>query len=765
MRCRPGPRTISRSTAKPAAAEIAYDVALGQGANGLRLVDGTLEVIDAGGAPRLRVQPPYIVGADGARTDATLAVAGCAVDTNPAAPWGRAVTAPGANHCTVRVSWPGAKVAYPAVLDPTWSTTGNMVVARQEHTATALSNGKVLCTGGRSTTGTAAIATAELYDPATATWAATGAMTGARRLHTATQLNTSSNATTSGKILIAGGIDGSTTVTTSQLYSPSAGTWIAGGNLNSARHAHTATLLPDGKVLIAGGLNGTTTLQTAAIYNPASGAGSWSGTTGPPPPSGLKFHTATLIQTTNAQLNDKVLMVGGNSGTASMSVVYLYDPAQLAFSTLQSIPGGAREQHTAVVLPGTNGKILVTGGKNGSTTLATAIMFDPGFGPGSWSLAGTMTSPRCNHSMTVLPTSVQTLGSVLVAGGSNGSTTLSSAELFSGTATWTATTGQSSPCQGHTATLMSNNMVLLAGGLNGTTVLNTAGFHDCSGGLGCTTNSQCASGFCVSGVCCNNACNSGCGVCNSTGFVGTCKPLSNGTVCRAAAAGGCDVAETCNGSSLSCPTNAFAPSSTVCRAAVAGGCDVAENCPGTSATCPADVVKPAATVCRAAVAGGCDVAESCNGTSNACPADVVQPASTVCRAAVAGGCDVAESCTGSSNACPADVVKPAATVCRAAVAGGCDVAEILHRLVQRLPRRRRRARGDGLPRRRGRRLRRRRILLRLVQHLPHGRRRARVDGLPRRRPARATSPRPAPVRPTPAPQTSSRPHPPSAAPP
>ena len=63
--------------AKPAPRrEIAYDLALGQGAAGLRLVGGTLEVLDAGGAPRLRVAPPYIVGADGARTDATLAVDG-----------------------------------------------------------------------------------------------------------------------------------------------------------------------------------------------------------------------------------------------------------------------------------------------------------------------------------------------------------------------------------------------------------------------------------------------------------------------------------------------------------------------------------------------------------------------------------------------------------------------------------------------------------------------------------------------------------------
>jgi hypothetical protein len=90
-----------------------------------------------------------------------------------------------------------------------------------------------------------------------------------------------------------------------------------------------------------------------------------------------------------------------------------------------------------------------------------------------------------------------------------------------------------------------------------------------------------------------------------------------------------------------------------CRAA-AGPCDVAESCSGASALCPSDAKSTA--ICRPA-AGSCDAEERCDGGADACPADGYLPASAVCRPA-ATACDVEDHCTGASPICPADTGEP-----------------------------------------------------------------------------------------------------------
>jgi len=154
----------------------------------------------------------------------------------------------------------------------------------------------------------------------------------------------------------------------------------------------------------------------------------------------------------------------------------------------------------------------------------------------------------------------------------------------------------------------------------------------------------------------------------------TCTFKTSGTQCRASA-GQCDVAETCTGSSSTCPNNAFASSSTSCTgASQGGGCDndAADHCTGTSNVC-VDVFQTSGTQCRAS-AGQCDVAETCSGSSGACPADGFASSATSCTGTSQGGaCDGADHCSGTSNTC-VDVFLSAGTQCRAS-AGQCDVAE------------------------------------------------------------------------------------------
>jgi hypothetical protein len=166
-----------------------------------------------------------------------------------------------------------------------------------------------------------------------------------------------------------------------------------------------------------------------------------------------------------------------------------------------------------------------------------------------------------------------------------------------------------------------------------------------------------------SSVCTLDSCNPQDGACTNA-------PGNAGGLCRAAS-GSCDIAETCDGTSPTCPADALVPALVTCRPS-AGDCDAAEACTGASPVCPADAFEPPTTTCRAS-AGACDVAESCTGASITCPADALEPSTTTCRLS-AGDCDVAESCTGSSAACPSDAFMPPSTTCRAS-AGDCDVAD------------------------------------------------------------------------------------------
>jgi hypothetical protein len=80
-------------------------------------------------------------------------------------------------------------------------------------------------------------------------------------------------------------------------------------------------------------------------------------------------------------------------------------------------------------------------------------------------------------------------------------------------------------------------------------------------GTMCVLGSECASGICADGVCCDKACAGSCESClkaNTDGTNGSCSATQAATECRAAA-GDCDIAESCDGMNTDCPTDAFLP--------------------------------------------------------------------------------------------------------------------------------------------------------------------------------------------------------------
>jgi hypothetical protein len=328
--------------------------------------------------------------------------------------------------------------------------TGSMAVARFSHSATLLSNGMVLVAGGANSSGT--LKSAELYDPVKGTFTPAGDLAFPRQGHSTTLLR-------NGKVLLAGGEDDVGPIATAELYDPASGTFTSIGSMSDIRWSHTATLLPNGKVLIAGGANNIDSQDTAEIFDPASNTFA--------PISNMT--TARMHYTATLLANGKVLLAGGWSSYSPITPLAsaeLFDSATNSFVPTVSM-STSHWFHRSTLLP--DGRVLVIGGNVGLFSTSVMEAYDPV--SGSFAVAGNLTQARNSHTATLLPN-----GRVLVMGGSyrfSGtdapeSIALASSELYlSGSSTTASGSMMMSPRTLHTATLLDGGRVLVVGGWDG----------------------------------------------------------------------------------------------------------------------------------------------------------------------------------------------------------------------------------------------------------------------------------------------------------
>jgi len=331
--------------------------------------------------------------------------------------------------------------------------TGSMNAARHNHQVITLLNGKVLVAGGAvNPNSSGALASAELYDPATHTFTTVGSMNAARVDFTTTLLP-------NGQVLVTGGFNDTTINSSAELFDPSTNTFtLLTGTMSDARSEHVATLLANGKVLITGGNDLTgNSLATAEIFDPATNTFT---------PTTHSMSAVRQIHHADLLPNGQVLVEGGfDTNGNPLASAELYNPVIDTF-TLTGSMNTARGNHGTALLY--SGQMLVAGGLVASGTslalTATAELYDPA--TGKFTPTGNMSIPRGHYTMPVLADgTVFNQGGATLPAGTN-------ADIYNpATGTFRVTGNFTTEQTGLREGELLDGTVLLAGGVNSSTVV------------------------------------------------------------------------------------------------------------------------------------------------------------------------------------------------------------------------------------------------------------------------------------------------------
>ena len=270
------------------------------------------------------------------------------------------------------------------------ATTLALNIERSSHTQTTLADGRVLIAGGRTgadgTNPGSRIASVELFDPFTGLFTLSDAMAHTRSDHSATLL-------TDGRVLIAGGDAAGTW----QVFDPADDSWSAAFPLEHTRTSHAAVLLPGAGgarrygssgghvLLIGGGGSGPATMEVIDVG--AQDSTLLTSTL----PGGLDDLAAVTVP------DGGTLVIGGQSVATgdTTSACHWVDPVADTITPAPAVPDrpGGISDHVALRV---GRLVVILGGEqqqaNEDTELSYIAVFDTHVN--EWVYSGDMAAPH-----------------------------------------------------------------------------------------------------------------------------------------------------------------------------------------------------------------------------------------------------------------------------------------------------------------------------------------------------------------------------------
>jgi N-acetylneuraminic acid mutarotase len=353
----------------------------------------------------------------------------------------------------------GATYYIPSSLSNSWSstTTASAAAARRYHTAVWDGAEMIVYGGSTSISSPNCVNTGARYNPVTNSWRTMANAARGRCEHTAVW-------TGRRMVVWAGRTSTNTSMDYGEMYNPISNSWVATDedDAPSARYKHTAVWTGE-YMVVWGGINGGTHLSSGGRFDPNSSSdGEWSSLSTTNAPSARQEHTAVWT-------GSRMIIWGGRNGSTYLQSGASYDPSGNSWTATSTVAAPTvRNMHSAVW---TGSQMIVWGGYNGTSRLDTGGLYDPA--TDTWSATSTTLAPTARSEHTAVWNGTH----MIIWGGFTSSFTNSGGIYDAANDTWAplTTTGAPAGRMQHRAIWTGTRMVIWGGSNNSNVLYNTGG--------------------------------------------------------------------------------------------------------------------------------------------------------------------------------------------------------------------------------------------------------------------------------------------------